>query len=110
MTTTYYITADGRIVNNHDITRSYKQTDETIPFPAFREAWLAGCGGRRAQIDVDDLIIAGQMREAASLFNERYGCGIERAKNAVYTMREAMRTADGTWLVRSRASVPEVAA
>ena len=110
MTTTYYITADGRIVNNHDITRSYKQTDETIPFPAFRDAWLAGCGGRRAQISVDDLIIAGQMREAASLFNERYGCGIERAKNAVYTMREAMQTVDRTWLVQSRANAPEVAA
>lgn len=110
MTTTYYITADGRIVNNHDITRSYKQTDETIPFPAFREAWLAGCGGRRAQVSVDDLIVAGQLREAASLFNERYGCGIERAKNAVYTMREAMKAPDGTWLVKSGVSVPAVAA
>ena len=60
MTTTYYITADGRIVNNHDITRSYKQTDETIPFPTFREAWLAGCGGRRAQVSVTILLSQGR--------------------------------------------------
>ena len=110
MTTTYYITANGDIVNNHDITRAYKKTDETIPFNDFRATWLSDCGGRRAQVSVDDLIIAGQLREAASLFNERYGCGIERAKNAVYTMREAMRAPDGTWLVNSGVSVPAVAA
>lgn len=108
--TIYYITADGRIVNNHDITRAYKKTDEIIPFPSFREAWLAGCGGRRAKVSVDDLIIARQIREAISFFNELTNCGIERAKNAVYTMLDAMRTADGIWLVKSGVCAPEVAA
>lgn len=108
--TIYYITADGRIVNNHDITRAYKKTDETIPFSSFREAWLAGCGGQKIYMTVDKLILAGQLREAVSLFNERYGCGIERAKNAVYSMLDAMRTADGTWLVKSGVCAPEVAA
>ncbi len=108
--TIYYITANGRIVNNHDITRAYKKTDETIPFPAFREAWLSGCGGRRARVNVDDLIIVGQVREAISLFNERTNCGIERAKNAVYSMLDAMRAEDGTRLVKSRVGVFDMAA
>lgn len=108
--TIYYITADGRIVNNHDITRAYKKTDEATPFSAFREAWLAGRGGRQVEVTVDQLIVAGQLREAASLFAERYGCGIERAKNAVYAMRNAMRAEDGTWLVQAEAGVSEAAA
>ena len=100
--TSYYITSSGKIVNNHDITRAYKKTDEAIPFASFRDAWLAGCGGRRVRVSVDDLLIAGQTREAVALFNELTHCGTERAKNAVYSMLNAMRTSDGTWLVKSK--------
>lgn len=88
--TTYYTTKDGKILNNHDVTRAYKQTDGTVPFARFRDDFLAQRGARKINMTVDALIQAGMFREAAALFNERYKCGPERAKNTVYMMRAAL--------------------
>lgn len=88
--TTYYTTASGEVINNHDITRAYQQTDGSVPFHEFQTSFLKERGAHKTDMTCDELIKIGQFREAVFLFNERYKCGYERAKNAVYSMKAAM--------------------
>lgn len=88
--TTYFRTADGGIVSNHDITRAYKDSGETVPFKEFSRNWLHEKGAKKDDsICTDDLIKAGQIREAIYYFNNLTGCGIDRAKIAVNAMKAA---------------------
>lgn len=88
--TIYFRTSDGGIVNNHDITRAYKNTDGSVPFKEFSKKWLKERGAKKDDsICTDDLIKVGQIREAIQFFAGLTGCSIEQAKNAVYTMKAA---------------------
>lgn len=90
--TTYFRTADGGIVSNHDISRAYKATEQTVPFHEFQTDWLYDRGARRDNhVTVDDLILSGQIKEAIYRFREMTGCTYDRAKNAVYTLKDAFR-------------------
>lgn len=84
--TTYYVDKNGGIINNHDISRAYKQTDESVPFGKFREHMLRQLGAVKADVTADDLILAGKFHEAAMRFQELTGCSFERAKNTVRHM------------------------
>lgn len=90
MTTNYFRTADGGIVTGYDLSQAYKKTDGSVPFKEFSKSWLKERGAvRDDSICTDDLIKAGQVREAVRYFANLTGCSVERAKNAVYAMKAA---------------------
>lgn len=88
--TTYYRATDGSILSSHEISKAYNATDKAVPFREFSRDWLVAHDAKRdPKITVDDLILAGQIREAVFRFKEVTGCSYDRAKNAVYTMKAA---------------------
>lgn len=83
---TYYRTLSGALITEDDIRRAYKTAPAGVSYARF----LNGCGAVEINPTVDDLVKAGRLSEAADLFNGRYNCGYERARNTIQMMRIAL--------------------